>query len=74
MIKYNSDRQLIIEEFKIPFQASLLADNRWVKLRKVVPWDKFASAYISMMNVDFGRTGISPRNVLIVHPNQELIR
>lgn len=25
---------------------------------KVVPWDKFASAYMSMMRVDFGRPGI----------------
>jgi hypothetical protein len=42
MVKYNSERQLTIEEFKTPFQTSLLADNRWVKLSKVVPWDKFA--------------------------------
>ena len=55
---------MTIEEFKTPFQASLLADNRWVKLSKVVPWDKFASVYMSMMTVDFGRPGISPRIVL----------
>jgi hypothetical protein len=55
---------LTIEEFKTPFQTALLADNRWVKLSKVVPWDKFASVYMSMMTVDFGRPGISPRIVL----------
>ena len=27
MVKYNSDRQLTIEEFKTPFQASLPADQ-----------------------------------------------
>ena len=64
MVKYNSDRQLTIEEFKTPFQTSLLAENRWVKLSKVVPWDKFASVYMSMMTIDFGRPGISPRIVL----------
>ena len=64
MVKYNSERQLTIEEFKTPFQTSLLADNRWVKLSKVVPWDKFASIYMSMMTIDFGRPGISPRIVL----------
>ncbi|HBH82578.1 MAG: hypothetical protein A2X05_00485 [Bacteroidetes bacterium GWE2_41_25] len=64
MVKYNSERHLTIEEFKTPFQTSLLADNRWVKLSKVVPWDKFASVYMSMMTVDFGRPGISPRIVL----------
>ena len=64
MIKYTSERQLSIEEFKTPFQAKLLADNRWVQLSKIVPWDKFASAYMSMMTADFGRPGISPRIVL----------
>lgn len=64
MVKYESERQLTIEEFKTPFQNSLLADNRWVKLSRIVPWDKFATAYISMMNVGFGRPAISPRIVL----------
>jgi len=53
MIKYDSPAQLSIEEFKTPFQSTLLTDNKWVKLSKVVPWDKFASAYMSMMNIDF---------------------
>jgi len=64
MIKYISQNQLSIEEFKTPFQARLLEDNRWVQLSKIVPWDKFASAYMSMMTTDFGRPGISPRIVL----------
>ena len=64
MIKYTSERQLSIEEFKTPFQATLLTDNKWVTLSKIVPWDKFASAYMSMMNVGFGRPGITPRIVL----------
>jgi len=64
MINYISEQQLTIEEFKTPFQTSLLADNRWVRLSSVVPWDDFASAYISMMNPDFGRPGVSPRLVL----------
>ena len=61
MVKYNSERQLTIEEFKTPFQTSLLADNGWGKLSKVVPWNKFTSVYMSMMTVDFGRPGVSPR-------------
>ncbi len=64
MIKYTSENQLSIEEFKTPFQARLSADNRWVKLSQSVPWDKFASAYMSMMNAGFGRPGVSPRIVL----------
>lgn len=64
MIKYISENQLSIEEFKTPFQTSLHEDNRWVEISKIVPWDLFASAYISMMNADFGRPGLSPRMVL----------
>jgi transposase, IS5 family len=64
MVRYISDKQLSIEEFKTPFQAKLSAENRWVKLSKVVPWDEFAAAYISMMNGGFGRPGVSPRIVL----------
>ncbi|MBE9541731.1 MAG: transposase, partial [Proteobacteria bacterium] len=64
MVRYISERQLSIEEFKTPFQAKLSAENRWVKLSQVVPWDEFASAYVSMMNTSQGRPGISPRIVL----------
>jgi hypothetical protein len=64
MVRYTSENQLSIEEFKTPFQARLRADNRWVVLSRAVPWDKFASAYMSMMSVDFGRPGLNPRMVL----------
>ncbi|MDH3324653.1 MAG: IS5 family transposase [Candidatus Peregrinibacteria bacterium] len=64
MIQYISGSQLSIEEFETPFNNSLLADNRWVMLSKVVNWDKFASLYISKMNLGFGRPGVSPRIVL----------
>lgn len=64
MIRYISDKQLSIEEFKTPFQAKLSPQNRWVKLSQVVPWDEFASAYMTMMNTGFGRPGVSPRVVL----------
>ncbi len=64
MIHYISERQLSIEEFKTPFQTTLLSDNRWVVLSQLVPWDTFASSYISMMDTNTGRPGISPRIVL----------
>jgi len=64
MVKYQSVRQLKIEEFKTPFLKSLLPNNRWVELSKVVPWDKFATIYMSVMNIETGRPGISPRTVL----------
>jgi hypothetical protein len=49
MVKYQSVQQLKIEEFKTPFLKSLLPDNCWVKLSKIVPWDKFATIYMSVM-------------------------
>jgi transposase, IS5 family len=64
MINYTPENQLSIEEFKTPFENSLLPDNRWVVLSKLVPWDLFASIYISMMDTRKGRPGISPRMVL----------
>lgn len=64
MVRYISENQLSIEEFKTPFQAKLSPANRWVKLSQAVPWDKFATAYMSMMNTGFGRQGVSTRTVL----------
>lgn len=64
MVKYESPSQLKIEEFKTPFLKSLLADNRWVLLSKVVPWDKFAALYLKAMETGTGRPPISPRIVL----------
>jgi len=64
MIQYSSEKQLSITEFKTPFQADLSADNRWVKLASIVPWDTFANLYISLMNPKHGRPGISPRIIL----------
>ncbi len=64
MIDYISEKQLSITEFKTPFKTDLLADNRWVKLATIVPWETFANLYISLMNTKQGRPGISPRIVL----------
>jgi hypothetical protein len=64
MIRYISENQLSIEEFKTPFESSLREDNRWVKLSKIVPWDTFATVYMSLMNSQIGRPGLAPRMVL----------
>lgn len=64
MIKYEPASQIKIEEFKTPFAHSLLSDNRWVILSQIVPWDKFAAIYMSVMSTELGRNGISPRIVL----------
>lgn len=63
MVKYESPSQLKIEEFRTPFLKTLLPDNRWVLLSKVVPWDKFATVYLKAMDTGTGRPSISPRIV-----------
>lgn len=64
MINYSSNKQLTLEGFETPFYNNLLPTNRWVKLSQIVPWDKFASVYLSIMNSDKGRPSINPRIVL----------
>lgn len=64
MIEYISEKQLSITEFKTPFQTGLSADNRWVKLAAIVPWETFANLYISLMDREHGRPSISPRIIL----------
>ena len=64
MIKYTSTRQLTIMEFETPFRKALNPENKWVKLNKIVPWDRFAAIYMNSMEKGFGRPGISPRMVL----------
>jgi len=45
MKRYNSQKQLSIAEFAMPFEAKLDESNRWVVLSRVIPWDKFAELY-----------------------------
>ena len=39
------ENQLYIEEFILPFAGKLRADNRWVKLAKIIPWDIIEDRY-----------------------------
>lgn len=40
-----SDGQLYIEDFVLPFSGKLQADNRWVKLAKLIPWEAIEEKY-----------------------------
>ena len=64
MIRYESTKQLTIQEFKTPFQTSLCLIIGGLSLLKWFPGDKFASIYISMMNKGFGRPAVSPLIIL----------
>ena len=45
MIRSHSHRQLSLAEFDWPFQVALDADNRWVKMSEIIPWDELAEGY-----------------------------
>lgn len=64
MIRYQSQKQLRIEEFKTPFQQKLDPANRWVELSKKIPWDSLASIYYKSLSSGHGRPGIDARRII----------
>ena len=64
MIRYTSQHQLRIIDFKTPFEQSLSPDNRWVILASVLPWDELAGVYHRQMSSDMGRVTIDTRVVI----------
>ena len=45
MYRKSNRAQLSIEEFYLPFGGLLSAENRWVKMAKLVPWDTVEDIY-----------------------------
>ena len=64
MIRYNSIKQMAIEEFKTPFQVRLDKGNRWIKLGDSLPWDALASIYYRSKSSDMGAPAIDARVVM----------
>ena len=64
MINYTSQNQLKLELFKHPFETELDAENRWVRLAKVIPWDKLASVYSGKLQTNTGRLSVNIRTVI----------
>jgi len=64
MIRYNSNNQMTIEEFKTPFQVKLDKGNRWIRLGDSLPWDSLASIYYRTMSSDMGAPTIDARVVI----------
>lgn len=64
MIRYTSQHQLSITDFKTPFEQHLLPTNRWVILSQVIPWDDLAKVYHRQMSADFGRSSVNTRLVI----------
>lgn len=64
MIRYTSQQQLSIEEFKTPFHLKLDQNNRWVKLAQLIPWDELASIYHTTLNATQGAPSVNARIVI----------
>lgn len=50
-----------MDEFYIPFSDGLMADNRWVKMAKIIPWDLIEELYAQSFSKENGRPSISSR-------------
>lgn len=64
MIRYTSNQQLKIENFKTDFELKLSADNRWVKLASMIPWDALASVYYRNFSKSRGAPAVNARIVI----------
>lgn len=64
MIRYRSEKQLIIEEFRTPFEMKVQKDNRWVILADKLPWDELANIYYSSLNPGSGAPAKDARLVV----------
>jgi len=64
MVRYTSQNQMSIEEFKAPFEIRLDKNNRFVKHRESIFWDVLARIYYRSMSSDMGASTIDARIVI----------
>jgi transposase, IS5 family len=62
--KYISPNQLTLDGFETPFEHQLTAENRWVKLSRLLPWDSIVSLYDKQFTSKEGRPPINGRIVI----------
>jgi transposase, IS5 family len=56
--------QMTIDDFILPFSGSLSAENRWVKLANIIPWDEIETQYAFMFPSDRGNVAKPVRMAL----------
>jgi len=56
--------QMTIDDFILPFADKLAADNRWVKLAAIIPWDEIEKQYAFMFPSDRGNVAKPVRMAL----------
>ena len=61
---YVSPNQLTICGFETPFAQALTSENCWVKLNKLLPWDKMVAQYNKLFTSAEGRQPLNGRIVI----------
>lgn len=56
--------QMTIDDFILPFSGKMSADNRWVQLAKIIPWDEIEKEYAFMFPSDRGNVAKPVRMAL----------
>ncbi|MCL1835389.1 MAG: IS5/IS1182 family transposase, partial [Oscillospiraceae bacterium] len=52
MYRKRNRAQMTVEDFVPPFGGKLDAENRWVKMAQIVPWDMVEDIYASSFKGD----------------------
>ena len=61
MYKKRDQNQQTLDDFILPFGGKLKADNRWVKMSRMIPWDFVEDVYLESMSQENGAAAISAR-------------
>lgn len=64
MLNYTPQNQLTIFDFKTGFEGKLNPENRWVKMAKLLDWDKFAAIYGLGFSSTMGAKSIDARIII----------
>lgn len=64
MLNYTPQNQLPIFDFKTEFEGKLNSENRWVKMAKLLDWDKFATVYGQNFSATMGARSIDARVII----------
>jgi IS5 family transposase len=56
--------QMVIEDFILPFEGNLDANNRWVKLSKMIPWEQIEKDYADLFPSSTGTVAKPLRTAL----------
>ena len=64
MFKYKSRKQLSIFDFRTDFESKLNPENRWVKMARVLDWDRLATVYAKTLSPNMGAGSIDTRIVI----------